>query len=262
MDIAYTRRGEGAPLVLVHGIGHRRQAWDPVFDLLARERDVIALDIPGFGDSPLPDDGRTLTMDVALDELSKFFVELGVERPDYVGNSLGGLLGVHAAKAGLISSLTALSPGGFFGVPGGLSALVLLSGSKLLTSVTPDAVLKAVIANGVTRKIFFGSVYGKPENLSAEALLGDAHALSNGKGYYPIARQIISQTWRKIPRDIPADIPITIGWGDRDRVLFPSQARRAQELLPQAHIVSLAGCGHVCMGDDPERVAELILRGR
>lgn len=51
-DVVYDRAGHGEPLVLIHGIGHRRQAWAPVFPLLTPHRDVIAVDLPGFGESP------------------------------------------------------------------------------------------------------------------------------------------------------------------------------------------------------------------
>ena len=53
--LAYTRAGAGAPLVLLHGIGSSRHAWDPVIPALSEHFDVIAIDLPGFGDSgPLP----------------------------------------------------------------------------------------------------------------------------------------------------------------------------------------------------------------
>ena len=53
--LAYTRAGAGAPLVLLHGIGSSRHAWEPVIPALAERFDVIAVDLPGFGDSgPLP----------------------------------------------------------------------------------------------------------------------------------------------------------------------------------------------------------------
>ena len=53
--LAYTRTGAGAPLILLHGIGSSRHAWDPVLPGLAERFDVIAVDLPGFGDSaPLP----------------------------------------------------------------------------------------------------------------------------------------------------------------------------------------------------------------
>ncbi|HEV7862018.1 MAG TPA: alpha/beta fold hydrolase, partial [Acidimicrobiia bacterium] len=51
MDLAYDRTGHGAPLVLLHGLGHRRQAWDAVLPLLASDRDVITVDLPAMGDS-------------------------------------------------------------------------------------------------------------------------------------------------------------------------------------------------------------------
>lgn len=52
VSVAYERSGSGEPLLLLHGIGHHRQAWDPVISVLAVERDVIAVDLPGFGASP------------------------------------------------------------------------------------------------------------------------------------------------------------------------------------------------------------------
>src|ERR1044072_205721 len=52
VTVSYTRAGSGDPLLLLHGIGHHRQAWDPVVDILAAERDVITVDLPGFGASP------------------------------------------------------------------------------------------------------------------------------------------------------------------------------------------------------------------
>lgn len=52
VTVDYARVGRGEPLLLLHGIGHHRQVWDPVLDILATERDVITVDLPGFGTSP------------------------------------------------------------------------------------------------------------------------------------------------------------------------------------------------------------------
>ncbi|WP_433719048.1 alpha/beta fold hydrolase [Actinoplanes sp. CA-051413] len=51
--LAHERLGSGPPLVLIHGLGSRRQVWDPLIAELARHREVIAIDLPGFGESPL-----------------------------------------------------------------------------------------------------------------------------------------------------------------------------------------------------------------
>jgi pimeloyl-ACP methyl ester carboxylesterase len=57
------------------------------------------------------------------------------------------------------------------------------------------------------------------------------------------------------------DVPVTIAWGTRDRLLLSRQAKRAQEALPNARFVPLPGCGHVPMTDDPERIAAVLLEG-
>ena len=54
--IAYERTGAGPPLLLIHGLGATRGIWRPQIERLARERDVIAVDMPGFGESPVLDE--------------------------------------------------------------------------------------------------------------------------------------------------------------------------------------------------------------
>jgi len=54
-------------------------------------------------------------------------------------------------------------------------------------------------------------------------------------------------------------VPVTIAWAARDRILEPIQALRAREVLPGARHVTLDGCGHVPMSDDPATVAGIIL---
>ena len=57
------------------------------------------------------------------------------------------------------------------------------------------------------------------------------------------------------------DVPVTIAWGEKDRLLLPRQAARAAEAIPTARIVTLYGCGHVPTYDDPEQVASVLLDG-
>src|ERR1044072_1362086 len=114
IEIAFERRGNGSPLVLLHGIGHRWQAWEPVLDSLAAAHDVIAVDLPGFGRSPLLADGRGYDMPSAVAACADIFDDLGLDRPHVAGNSLGGVLSLELASRGLVSSATALAPAGFW----------------------------------------------------------------------------------------------------------------------------------------------------
>ena len=57
------------------------------------------------------------------------------------------------------------------------------------------------------------------------------------------------------------DVPVTVAWGTRDRLLLPRQARRARRVMPRATHVWLQGCGHAPFADDPSQVAEVLLAG-
>ena len=85
-SIAYTRLlGNGAPIVLVHGIGHRRQAWGEVPELLAaRGHDVYVVDLPGHGESPRPTRPDGWSMRSHAEQFERLFREVAIERPHVV----------------------------------------------------------------------------------------------------------------------------------------------------------------------------------
>ena len=114
IEVAFERRGNGSPLVLLHGIGHRWQAWEPVLDALAERHDVIAVDLPGFGRSPLLPEGRGYDMADAVQACADIFEDMGLDRPHVAGNSLGAVMSLELASRGLVSSATALAPAGFW----------------------------------------------------------------------------------------------------------------------------------------------------
>jgi pimeloyl-ACP methyl ester carboxylesterase len=105
--LEHTRTGSGPPIVLLHGIGLDRHAWDPVVPLLAREHEVIAVDLPGFGASP------PLRHEPAVAALAEAVETLDVERPLVAGNSLGGGIALELGRRGWAGSVCALSPIGF-----------------------------------------------------------------------------------------------------------------------------------------------------
>jgi pimeloyl-ACP methyl ester carboxylesterase len=94
-EMAFTRSGAGEPLVLLHGLGSSRRAWDPVVPALAAHFDVFAVDLPGFGQSeslPPQLEPQPAALAAAIDDL---FGDLGVESPHLVGNSLGGWVALN-----------------------------------------------------------------------------------------------------------------------------------------------------------------------
>src|SRR5690349_7795608 len=102
--LEHTRTGSGPPILLMHGIGMDRTVWDPVVPLLAREHEVVAVDLPGFGTS------APLTGAVTVAALAAAVEELGLERPHAAGNSLGGGIALELGRRGSAASVCAISP--------------------------------------------------------------------------------------------------------------------------------------------------------
>ncbi|KQY55984.1 hypothetical protein ASD11_16010 [Aeromicrobium sp. Root495] len=252
-DLAYTRQGSGPPLVLLHGIGHRRQIWDPILDDLATRYDVIAPDLSGFGESPAFAGGVAYSMENAVEHLAGQFDEWGVVKPHVVGNSLGGAIALELGSRGMVSSVTALSPAGFFGPVSRFQALFALLVLRIVAFISPLPVLRAVAGTSFGRSASGFLLYAHPERQSAEGALGDALGLKHATAFERTAKQGVTY---KFDRQVP--VPTTIAWATKDRILPYSQSATAKDRLPGAHHVPLPGCGHVPVIDDPELVTRVI----
>jgi pimeloyl-ACP methyl ester carboxylesterase len=254
VPINHERQGAGEPLLLIHGIGHRWQAWQPVLAELAKHHDVIAMDLPGFGASAVPEGGMPRDMAAAIEGVRAAVEELGVERPHVAGNSLGGAIALELAAAGAAASVTALSPAGFFTRGEARRAVRILSLLRL-SARQPEAGLRRSLSQPRLRDLTFGTLVANPSRLDLDRLVGDSVALRDCGGFRAVARSARAYEFRASP-----EVPVTIGWGTEDRILRPHQAQRARNRLPQARHVDLPGCGHVPMSDDPPLVARVILQ--
>ncbi|MCT9935007.1 alpha/beta fold hydrolase [Planotetraspora sp. A-T 1434] len=253
MELAYDRRGSGSPLVLLHGICHHRQGWLPVLDLLAERHDVIAVDFPGFGESPplpsgLPYNAETLG--VAVEE---FWTRLGLKDPHVAGNSLGGYVALDFASRGAVRTAVALSPTGFWSRAEHLYARTMLRVLRASASATPPGAATALASSKAGRAAAMGMLVAKPSQISSQALLAAAEALRGCPGF---DETLESFAWIAPPA--PPKVPITIAWGEHDRLLPRRQAVRAARWAQQ-RVTLLPGCGHVPMSDDPALVAKVIL---
>jgi pimeloyl-ACP methyl ester carboxylesterase len=94
LRVRYVRKGEGAPVVLVHGIASSLYTWKDVLPALATGHDVIAMDLPGFGDSAIPE---SLDGEQAVRSVLALVDHLGIPRASWVGHSLGGAIAVAIA---------------------------------------------------------------------------------------------------------------------------------------------------------------------
>ena len=256
VQIAYERRGAGEPLLLVHGIGHHRQAWEPVLGKLTAERHVIWLDLPGFGESgPIPPE-LPHELDALADTLIAFCAELGIDGPHVAGNSLGGLIALRLGQRGFARSVTALAPAGLWTPRERERAVRVLYSMRVAARHTPPRVVERLSRSAAGRRVVTGIIYNRPARRAPAAVVAETAALRNATGF-----EGVLDTGRAgfvFEGDVP-DVPVTVAWGSRDHVLPLRQAEQARRQFPAARIVTLPGCGHVPMNDDPDLVAQVIL---
>jgi pimeloyl-ACP methyl ester carboxylesterase len=223
--------------------------WRPVVPLLAREREVIALDLPGFGASP----PGPRTVEGLAHCVAAFATGLGLERPHVAGNSLGGAVALAMGAAGTARSVCALSPVGFASDREGTYGRAVLATTRgvarVMLPVTPT-----LSRSGALRTLFCSHAASRPWRIPPEHIVEWTHNYAKATAFWQLLDALDGY---RAP--MPA-CPTTIAWGERDRLLIYSrQAPRARRALPAARHVTLRGCGHVPTWDDPEQVARVIL---
>jgi pimeloyl-ACP methyl ester carboxylesterase len=253
MELAFERRGTGPPLILLHGIGHHWQAWLPVLDRLAAERDVIAVDFPGFGVSPPLPSGTPYTAESLADAIESFFAVLGLRDPHVAGNSLGGYVALELASRGVVRSATALSPAGFWNRSELAYARAVLRATRTFARRLPPGRAAALARDPLGRALCAGVMVAHPGRLSPEALLAALQSLGDASGFDETLA-----SFEGLMPPAPPKAPVTIAWGDNDRLLPRRQAIRAARWSGQ-RVKLLRGCGHLPMTDDPELVASVLL---
>jgi pimeloyl-ACP methyl ester carboxylesterase len=253
MSLAHVRRGGGPPLVLIHGIGSQWQMWQPVLDRVGREREVVAVDLPGFGDSP-PLPGRP-TIEALADAVAGFLDGIGLGGAHAAGNSLGGAVALALARSGEARSACVLSPAGFGNMREGRYARAVLISSRRVAQRL-DAHAEVVSGGPVRRTLAFGHLAARPWRIPADEAAGAMRNLARSPGFEATLEAVADHSFG----GHTLDCPVTVAWGEKDRLLLYSrQSARARRLLPDARHVTLEGCGHVPTWDDAEQVARVLL---
>jgi pimeloyl-ACP methyl ester carboxylesterase len=256
MNLAYDRRGAGEPVVLVHGLGDRREPWEPVVDVLAAHRDVVTVDLPGFGSSPSLPSGVAWSVEAMADAVAGLAARLGLGRWHVAGNSLGGGVALVLAANGAVSSAVAISPIGF-GTPRERAyARAVLRGTRVAGRAL-GPVADPVMATAAGRTLAAWHMQARPWRADAAVMAQRLRGVGEATGFEAMLEPTMA--WMPPPR---IDVPLTIAWGERDRLLlFGRQAGRARRWYPAARHLTLPGCGHLPMTDDPEAVAGVVLAG-
>ncbi|MCW8349187.1 alpha/beta hydrolase [Vibrio sp. ZSDZ65] len=258
LNIEYLRGGSGPQLVLLHGFGADKDNWNRLSSYLVGEFDVIAIDIPGFGNSTK---NIELDYDVRsqVERLKRISDALGLDEFTLAGSSMGGYIaGNFAAQyPEIIDHLWLISP---FGVEGSEVSEMFSATKKGL----PPVVLPRTEAEFSE---LFDFLFVDPPFIPSPIV---SYLSSKVSESLEINTKIFEQIHRMNNGTPQPDLPlekvlanydgsVLISWGDKDRVLHVSGASVLKQVIPQAKLDIASNVGHLPMVEQPQATAESFL---
>jgi pimeloyl-ACP methyl ester carboxylesterase len=259
----YLVRGEGAPIVLLHGNGTMIEDWiaSGLMDRLAEGNRVIAFDRPGFGHSERPR-SRIWTPTAQAALIAEALDELKVERALVVGHSFGTLVALALAldHSDKLSGLALL--GGYY-FPS-VRADVLFASQPAVPVVgdvmryTVSPLLGSALAPAVSARVF--SPAPVPASWTEGFPIKMTLRPSQIRAEAAEAALMIPAAAALAPRLEALDLPVTIVAGAGDKMVeTAAQSKRLSETLPQSRYIEIEGSGHMVHHSAPKKVAEAII---
>jgi pimeloyl-ACP methyl ester carboxylesterase len=246
--------GAGPVVVFLHGLAGCWQNWLENIPQLARDHRVIALDLPGFGASPMP--AQPISMPGYARMLDELFVTLGVDSATLVGSSMGGFVAAEFAirYAAQVQRLCLTSPAGLSMEHmrnernQGLRART----ENLLFFCTGWAASRSdrVVRSERLRRALLMLVAAHPERLPSRLIAEQARG--SGK---PGFNDALDAMTRYPIRDRLGEIrcPTLVVWGELDRLVPVRDAAEFAWLIPQARKIVYPDTGHLVMLERPAR---------
>jgi pimeloyl-ACP methyl ester carboxylesterase len=254
--------GSGPPLVFVHGHSGRWQNWLEQIPHFARTHRVVAMDLPGFGESQMP--SEHVSIEGYGRFLGRLLDELEIDEAPLVGNSMGGFVAAEACLQApdRTSALVLVSAAGLSTRYLGLSAelmrrrsVVGLARAVNAYAKIPEARIETLVRRPRLRWAVLNLVAKHPERLSAPM----AAELIKGSGKAASAfamRAIMEYDFRDRLDDV--DVPTLVVWGDSDRVVPVDGAEEYARLIRGARKAILPDTGHVPMVERPQAFNRLL----
>ncbi|MEA2332846.1 MAG: hypothetical protein QOH58_2984 [Thermoleophilaceae bacterium] len=258
-QINYVDIGSGPrePIVFVHGLGGQWQNWLENVPRAAQERRVIAIDLPGFGLSPMPPDGITISRYASyVDELSE---QLGLGRVDMVGNSMGGYIAAEVAiqRPERIDQLILVSAAGITSAD--LAARPILTLGRIATAMAAygAAQHRQLASRPRSRHISLALVARHPSLLRSDLAYEGFFKGAGKPGFEAALRASLDYDFRDRLPEIRQ--PTLIVWGENDSIIPVKDANEFERLIPDSRKVVMEDTGHIPMAERPQTFNDLML---
>jgi pimeloyl-ACP methyl ester carboxylesterase len=249
--VNHVRRGEGEPLLLLHSLGGSLVQWSPVMDRLAEHREVIAVDMPGFGDSPPLPEGIEHTAANLARAVLDFYESFGLGPPGVAGISLGGWTAIECARQGGASAVVGICPAGFWKEPLRPKRETARTAARALRPLMPLLRTKRM------RRLALASNIHHPERVPAADAMRLFRGYASARAYSDANRHMRGGVVGDLS---DVEVPVTLAWAEFD-TLVRNRPFRDGVLPKRVTQVALPDCGHVPTWDDPELVTRVILEG-
>lgn len=250
--VNYAEIGEGEPILFVHGLAGCWRNWLENLPFAARTHRAIAIDLPGFGDSPSP--SWEISMPAYGRLLREFCERLGIDRvAAVVGNSMGGFVAAEAATNG----------------PERFDHLVLVSAAGILNTWNPHAratvtawawktfaptvkrLARAIVSHPRSRQLTLAPFVRYPNRLRADLLWEQIAGGAACEGFGEVLRSVITHDIRE--RLEGFELPTLIVWGQSDRVIPVSAALSYHRRIAGSRLEIFERTGHVPQLERPLR---------
>jgi 3-oxoadipate enol-lactonase len=242
IQLAYDRRGDGPPLVLLHGFPLDHHLWGQVMPLLVDTFDVILPDLRGFGESTTVD--SPYTMDDYASDIASLLDQLEVQKAAIVGHSMGGYVALAFAR---------LYPERVRGL-GLVSSQVLADAPDRKEGRYKSA--KDVSENGIGSVVeMMTPKFTSDEKLQAFSRESMEH---QQPAAYIGALKAMAERMDSTPLLSSFNFPVVIVHGEADSLIPIDRAREVKSALPQAHLVEISDAGHIPMMEAPQKTAEAL----
>jgi pimeloyl-ACP methyl ester carboxylesterase len=255
--VNYVEIGEGEPIIFVHGIAGCWRNWLENLPHFGRAYRAIALDLPGFGDSPMPSWEILMANYGRL--IHDFCERLGIDQvAALVGNSMGGFIGTEAVidEPGRFDRLVLVSAAGVSfaewqgrpfeaGARIFKAAIPFLSGDRRIYWTTPRG-----------RKAAFGRFFRNPNKLRPELLAEQVRPGLQAPGFSDALRAIWGYDTRERLPEI--EIPTMVVWGLSDQIVPVEGALGYHRLIPHSRLEIFERTGHLPMLERPQRFNPLL----